>query len=203
MSQIPLRVDEQIVSEVRQRALTFMWQWIVSLTLLLGAAVGMFWLFRHGNFGIIGFVLLIFGGVWGLATTYMRTRGTVLLITTHRIVDIVKDGLFGKTISEAELGDIEDVVVRQRGISRTIFKYGTVEIRIRNSKIRIVVDRVSRPAGVQRLINELRKHSVGQSDGERQVLTLPLVLRAVSRLGESETIQVKKAIETRLKQLRP
>lgn len=201
MVKIPLIQGEHIIAEIRQRTSSFVWQWIGSFFLLLTASVGMFWFFAQGTWGIIGFSVLCFGGVWGVVMVLIRSRGTVLVLTTERVIDIVKDGLFGKTISEVDLYNIEDVVVRQRGLWRMLCKYGTIEIRIKDSKVRIVVDYVSRPVGIQRLINELRKQKIRTEASENQH-SFEQIYRMINTLEQSELHRLRELIETKLRQLR-
>ncbi len=200
MAKILLNHDEQIISEIGQRVTSFMWQWMSSLFLLLVAAVGLFWFFRHGTWGIIGFSVLCLAGVWGVATVIIRAKGTMLVITTERVIDIAKDGIFGKTVSEVDMRNIEDVAVRQRGLWRMILKYGTIEIRIKDSKVKIVVDHVSRPVGVQRLINELRRQNVGGISEKKY--SFENLHKAVTVLEKEELMRLRELIETKLQQLR-
>lgn len=201
MSRIPLRVDEQIVAEIRRFGFTYIWRWIGALIPFVAAGLYMFWLFKQGTWGTIGFLTLLGAGVGGCISNYVRFKGTVLILTNYRIVDIAKDGIVGRTISEAELGDIEDVVVRQRGLWRMMFNYGTVEIRVRDSKVRIDVEYVKRPIGVQRLVNELKKQ-YSDKEGGRPKYSLNEIHKSITELDTEDLIYLKKIIETRLKQLR-
>ncbi len=201
MPRIPLRTDEQIVAEIRRFGFTYVWRWVGALIPFVVAGLYMFWLFRHGTWGTIGFVTLLIMGSAGCISNYVRFKGTVLILTNYRIVDVAKDGIFGRTISEAELGDVEEVVVRQRGVWRMMSNYGTIEIRIRESKVRIDVEYVKRPIGVQRLINELKKQysDVGSSKPQ---YSLNEIHKSITELDSEDLLYLKKIIETRLKQLR-
>lgn len=201
MPKIPLRQDEQIVAEIRRFGITTIWKWIGALVPLVAAGTYLFWLMHQGTIGILIFCALLVIGITGCISNYVRFRGTVLLITNYRVVDISKDGILGRTISEAELGDIEDVVVRQRGIWRMMLNYGTLEIRIKGSKIRIDVEYVKRPIGVQRLINELKKQCVFEGN-IRPKYSVNEIHKSITELDSEDLLYLKKVIETRLKQLR-
>ena len=202
MHRIPLRVDEQIVAEIRRFGFTYLWRWVGALIPFVVAGIYMFWLFRQGTIGTIGFVILIITGIAGCVSNYVRFRGTVFILTNYRIIDITKDGIMGRTISEAELGDIEDVVVKQRGIWRMILNYGTIEIRVRDSKIRIDVEYVKRPQGVQRLINELKKQTNGISSGHGPRYSVEDIHKGITGLDTEDLLYLRKIIDARLKQLR-
>lgn len=202
MPRIPLRQDEQIVAEIRRFGFTYVWKWVLALIPLAIAGIYMFRLFHQGTRGIIGFYALITVGIVACISNYLRFQGNVLLITNYRLVDIAKDGIFGRTISEAELGDVEDIVVRQRGVWRMLCNYGTIEIRIRNAKIRIDVEFVHRPTGVQRLINELKKQ---YGKGAGTILSPTLfeeMHKQINQLSRDELVQLQKLVEAKLKQLR-
>ena len=161
----------------------------------------MFWFFDQGTWGMIGFVTFLIIGAAGCISNYVRHKGTVLILTNYRIVDIAKDGIFGRTVSEAELTDVEDIVVRQRGIWRMMFNYGTVEIRLKESKVRIDVEYVHRPIGVQRLINELKKqHNI--ENGSESESTLHDIHKSITELNYDDLLYLKKVIEIRMKKLR-
>lgn len=202
MPRIPLRQDEQIVAEIRRFGLTYIWKWIMVLIPLAIAGIYMFRLFHQGTPGIIGFYILVAVSIVGCISTYLTVQGNVLLITNYRVVDIAKDGMLGRTISEAELGDIEDIVVRQRGLWRMLCNYGTVEIRIKNAKIRIDVEFVHRPTGVQRLINELKKQYGKGSDAILSPTLFEEVYKRINQLSQDELTQLQKLVEAKLKQLR-
>ncbi|HRH23776.1 MAG TPA: PH domain-containing protein [Candidatus Magasanikbacteria bacterium] len=202
MKTLPLRDDEQIVAEIRRFGLTYVWRWVGALIPFVVAGIYMFWLFRQGTIGTIGFVLLICMGIAGCVSNYVRFRGTVLILTNYRIIDIAKDGIMGRTISEAELGDIEDVVVKQRGLWRMMLNYGTIEIRVRDSKIRIDVEYVKRPQGVQRLINELKKQTNGVGSGPSTRYSVEDMHKGIIGLDTEDLLYLRKIIEARLKQLR-
>ncbi len=200
MPKIPLRKDEQIVAEIRRFGFTYLWRWVGALIPFAVAGIYMFWLMRQGTIGMIGFSALILIGVAGCISNYVRFRGTVLILTNYRIIDIAKDGITGRTISEAELGDIEDVVVRQRGLWRMMINYGTIEIRVRDSKIRIDVEYVRRPQGVQRLINELKKQVNGGVSHPR--FSVEDLHKGITELDTEDLLYIRKIIDARLKQLR-
>lgn len=201
MSNIPLRHDEQIVAEIRRFGFTYIWRWIGALIPFAIAGLYMFWFFDQGTWGMIGFVTFLIIGAAGCISNYVRHKGTVLILTNYRIVDIAKDGIFGRTVSEAELTDVEDIVVRQRGIWRMMFNYGTVEIRLKESKVRIDVEYVRRPIGVQRLINELKKQQSIEGGVESEP-TLHDIHKSITELNYDDLLYLKKVIEIRLKKLR-
>jgi hypothetical protein len=82
-----------------------------------------------------------------------------------------------------------------------MLNYGTLEIRIRGSKIRIDVEYVKRPIGVQRLINELKKQ-YGIAGNTQPKYSVNEIHISLTELDSEDLLYLKKVIETRLKQLR-
>jgi len=180
MSRIPLRKDEQIIARFRRYGLTLVWQWLIALVPLVCASVYMFALFRHGTWGIVVFVVLITLTCILILRIVLVSRGSILFLTSHRIVDSAKEGMFRKVITEVEMDDIEDIAVVQRGVMRNLCNYGTLEIHIRDSKTCIKVEYVHRPVGVQRLIREVRKR-YSRSGIELSPMEIMTALKTLSR----------------------
>lgn len=180
MSRIPLRKDEQIIARFRRYGLTLVGQWVIALIPLVCAGVYMFALFRQGTWGTVVFTTLIILTCILTLRIVLLSRGSVLMLTSHRIIDTAKEGIFRKVITEVEMDDIEDITVIQRGILKTLCNCGTVEIHIRDSKTRIRVDHMHRPVGVQRLIREVRRR-YARSDVQLSSIEIISALKTMSR----------------------
>ena len=83
-----------------------------------------------------------------------------------------------------------------------MLNYGTIEIRVRDSKIRIDVEYVKRPQGVQRLINELKKQTNGIGSGSSPRYSVEDMHKGIIGLDTEDLLYLRKIIEARLKQLR-
>lgn len=81
----------------------------------------------------------------------------MLIITSHRLIDIEQKSLIEKIISEVPYDQIEDVAGRTKGILGTIFRYGRLTIQTGNGKVRIIVDWVKKPAQVLQMVNHARE----------------------------------------------
>lgn len=76
-------------------------------------------------------------------------------ITNKRIIDITQKGFFARTVSEQELGRVQDVTSEISGIFPTLFKYGNVYIQTAGEKERFVFENVPRPEMVRDMIIKL------------------------------------------------
>lgn len=142
---------------VRRYGLTFFWQWILIFFLFVVPFFFMFWLFNHSWWGQALFFIPVACGFFALIRLIFIWKKNVLIITTHRIVDIDQRGFFDKIISDVPYSQIEDVSGRIKGFWGTIFRYGSLQIQTGNGKVQIVVDRIKQPVYLQQDINEMRE----------------------------------------------
>lgn len=152
-----LKHDERILTIVRRYGPTLFGHFVIIAFIFGAAFFFMFWLFKHGWLGQGIFGTIIFIGVYILTKTLIRWRKTTLIITSHRLIDIDQRGFLEKIISEIPYDQIEDAVGRTKGIFGTIFRYGRLTIQTGNGKVRIIVDRVKKPAQVLQLVNHARE----------------------------------------------
>lgn len=68
---------------------------------------------------LVGIILLI---------SIVVYLGNHLVITNERIISIVQSGLFSRQVSHLNLGDVQEVTVKQRNIFESLFNFGTLHI---------------------------------------------------------------------------
>lgn len=171
-----LNPGEIIIYRARLNFIAFMLSsktWIVifgvGVLVLLGA-------FIYGD--IIGFlqddtitlgvslfaaVFLLWGG-YGFSVRLIDWLYDEDIITSQRVVDYNQKFLFSKDLSTANLKEIQNIILNQEGIFPTIFNYGTLDIQTSSSATAahrgqvdqyLILDDISRPKNVQRLIDEV------------------------------------------------
>ena len=194
MNGIILKKDERLLRIVRRSLLTHALEIIA-----IGACFGfgfffMFQLFQLGWWGQASFAFLLgLGAILLLKFLFARYR-TVTYMTTHRIVDIDRRGLFRCSVSDVPYDRIEDISGHVTGFLGTIFRYGDVHIHTGRGMARVVIDRVFAPVLLQQYINELR-----MAYGERRKhLEAEDVLRWINRASESELEDIRLAIEEKV-----
>jgi len=77
------------------------------------------------NLGLVGILLLVVGGAWGLVT-FIDKRTTEFALTSKRV--IVKRGWIGRKTEEQRLEKIDSIAVDQSVMGR-LLQYGTVTVR--------------------------------------------------------------------------
>jgi len=84
----------------------------------------------------------------------------VTIVTDRRIVDIDQIGLVKRTYTETNLKDVKETHVEQRGFFANIFDYGTVFIQVPATRQSLIINKVSRPRDVARVINDLHNQVI-------------------------------------------
>lgn len=152
---IKLKDGERVVTAVNRYGLTFFGQWVLVFVLFVVPFFFMFWLFNHSWWGQALFFIPVAFGILMLVRTLFIWKKNVLIITTHRVVDVDQRGFFDKVVSDVPYDRIEDVSGRIKGFWGTIFRYGNLQIQTGHGKVLIVVERIKQPVYLQQRINEL------------------------------------------------
>ena len=152
-----LKPHEEVLSVVRQSIIPNGWKFLGYGTWFLLPFFFLFPLVRSGMWGIISFFILLISGLFVLGRTYIRWSKTILIVTDKRVVDIDQKGYFDRTVTEVPYGQIDEVSYRVKGFWATVFRYGYVRLDVSGAAADIQFNRVSRPAHVHNLINDLRE----------------------------------------------
>jgi len=79
----------------------------------------------------------------------------IWIVTDRRIINIEQHGLFGRTVSELMLYNVQDVTSQIKGFVRTVLDYGDIEIQTASERVRFTFDNVAHPNHVAKRILEL------------------------------------------------
>ncbi len=120
----------------------------------------LFPLFQMRLFGAILFLILLVSALLYAYRTFLVWHDSIFVVSDRRIVDVDRRGLWRRVVSEANLLEIEDVSYVIQGFWATIFRYGTVNVRVKGNNVELQIFNVRRPAKVHDLINDLRSSHV-------------------------------------------
>ena len=197
MKELTLKRNERLVRVVRRYTLTHLPQFFAVVASFSVGFFFMFWLFRHGWWGQAIFVLLSGTGVFFFLRILFAHYGNVCYLTTQRVIDIDRRGLFQRVISEIPYDQIEDVSGHILGFFGTIFRYGQVEIQSGRGKILVIIDSVKHPRRVQQHINILREEYIR---GAKNFITASRIVRWVENEADEEELRdIEGALERRLR----
>lgn len=117
----------------------------------------MTWWFRFGTVGMV-----IFGiGLVGLMTYTVRSfiiwYLDVMILTTQRLIDIVRTGLFAKRVQIVPWLEVQAVSYAQEGMMATLFHYGTITITTKHGDT-VTVQHVYQPQQIREMMAHYVTH---------------------------------------------
>ena len=111
---------------------------------ILGMFFGLYWLF------ILLYALI----------SWINYYFDVWIVTSKRIINVEQVSLFERITSEARLEKIQDITVEVRGFFPSVFHFGNVYIQTAAQTPRFVLEQISYPYRVKRLIYDLYRKSL-------------------------------------------
>lgn len=90
-------------------------------------------------------------------TTFVDYYLDAWIITSSRIVNVEQHSLFSRTVSELDLGKVQDVTSEVKGIIPSILNYGYVYIQTAGATEHFVFEQIHRPHEIRKSILELVK----------------------------------------------
>jgi hypothetical protein len=154
MSNVTMRVDEELVLAVRKHPICVTVPLLFSFLLLVGAFFLLFPLFSLGTIGVVLFsALLVFSLVVGIRS-WILWRSTQLLVTTQRVVDVDRRGMFRWVISDVTFDTIADISYEIAGPLQVLCRAGNVFVTGIGNGHAIVAHFLPRPAEVRETIME-------------------------------------------------
>jgi uncharacterized membrane protein YdbT with pleckstrin-like domain len=197
-----LKEDEEVIEIVHQYLLTYWPSIFLVMFLILAPFFFLFPLFSLGFWGIVIFLFsLIVGIIYGLRK-FIIWYFNVFVITNQRIIDIDQRGFFDRIVSEAPYEKIQDVSYRIKGLIKTLFHYGNIQIQTAGSQVCLELKDIKEPEKIQALIamyqNERKKkitenlQNVNENDFEN-------VKNKISQLSFSQLRELNEKIKEEMR----
>lgn len=199
--QIGLKQGEEIVAIVRRSPVTYGWLFFLIGTMATGTFFFMFWFLSQGILGQLGFIALL--GITillSLLFIFIHYRN-VCYITTHRICDIQRDGLFDTIVSDVPYDQIEDVSGRITGFWGMLLRYGEVKIQSAAGTVQVIVSRIRYPIRIQQLINNIREDYLHERNQKALRLSAPGIVQAIQKFSLGELRTISAALKRRIEEL--
>ncbi len=195
---IKLGEKEKISHVIHRYWLTYFWSWFGIAILFATPFFFMFWLFQHGQWGQMLFVVpIVLAVIWLIHTLYIWQKNA-LVITTDRIIDIEQRGIFEKVISDISLEDIEDVAGKIKGFWGTMFRYGNTMIEASEGRIKIVAEKVKYPEDLQRHIKKMKKQYLDKGAKELRGDLVHAIREKIHELELEELERIEKSVRKRI-----
>ena len=165
---------------------------------MFAAAFFMFWFLNHGWLGQISFCLLMIFGIIIVIRTWILASGNKMVITTERLVDINRPGIFEEIISVARYGDIKDMFVKKSGPAAHLLNQGHLIIETNSAKTDLEVGRIRDPQSVQSLIEDIMAQSLADKKINKQTVYNNFI-KLIPELSEAEICEMQDLINDQLK----
>lgn len=128
---VQLQSDETVVDTIKRHPVHL---WLRELAVIVIVLIVLvlwynFGLSSSGSVATFWNILAIAAVVIGLIVGYSywyRYTNDIWLITSQRLVDSTKTTPFSHNVTTADLLNLQDINVRQRGIAQSMFQYGDV-----------------------------------------------------------------------------
>jgi len=129
---------------------------VITASVVLGAAVTGLWPFWWENkWARIGLIVFIVGGVLYCLLDFWKRFLTTYLVTQCRVIDITQEKILRRVVTEINLEEIEEVIVRKTGGINKIFHKGNVLIKLNNKKGVLVLYDLKNPEQTKDTIVQL------------------------------------------------
>lgn len=120
--------DEKIVGLFRTHILRTVLLTAPIVLVLVVLFLFLFKLFTFGSIGIIAFLCL--SAIFFLLLTSIVSGwyGTIYILTTRRLIGIVRSNVFKKHVTEVILDNVSELSYSIRGFFPTLFRYGNIHL---------------------------------------------------------------------------
>lgn len=200
-SKIHLRDDEEIEEIVKRYYLLSAWKYVLSLGLLFADAFFLFYFLGKGWWGysILGLVALF--AFYILFKNWFFNNSNVLVITSHRIVDIDRSSWFDEVISSVAYADITDIFVRKKGMLSNILNYGILVTETKSSKSFLEIEKIKRPHEIRDYIWDRVAEMKKEENGEGKKTLFEKFLDKMPEYSQEELVKMQGYIIDRLDEL--
>lgn len=150
------------------------------------------WWFQHRTWGAWGFVALLVIAAFIMFRSLFIWRMNLLIVTTHRVIDMEQRGLLDRHVTEAPFEKIQDVKYSIRGLWSTIFQFGTITVQTAGQDaldLRFVV----KPVELQRELAELQQRRSSSTGALSATELVTMVGRMKQQLTPEQMKQLFKS----------
>ncbi|MBU1166857.1 PH domain-containing protein [Patescibacteria group bacterium] len=147
-----LKDGEKVVAVIRKHWAGFLKPIIITFLILVVPFFFVIFFFSRWWTMLIFFVWISVGLGYGLFQWFTWYFDS-FVVTNKRVINIDQKRIFAKSVSEANLENIQNITYEINGLMASIFGYGTIKIETAGSETSINVSGISHPADLQELIS--------------------------------------------------
>lgn len=195
---INLKDNEKIISLVRPYVLSYMWKYLVGLVFLFTSSFFMFRLFFYGWWGDVIYALGMLIGLYIIFRAWFFNHKNTLVLTSMRVVDLHRVGLFDEIMSSVSYLDIKDVVIRKKGIWQSLFNFGGLAISAKNEQLVLEVLNIYNPSQVQSVLSDLEQQYKQDIKLVNTSAIYNNFIKIIPNLPDGDLQEVKRLIDEQL-----
>lgn len=189
-----LKPNERVHRVWRRHASTLWWQLFLAAAFIVVPFFFLFLLTKWQGVGIVLFALLEGIGLFLAVRAFLRWDSTVLVLTTHRVCQVIQGGLWKREVVDTPLAFVKGVSWERRGLLERLFGIGTLKI-VTGSDQAVVAPSLVQPEKAQALLNELRGQRAWQVDVGEEADQVAVI----SELLEQADPETMRAVEALLR----
>jgi len=157
---IPEGEKTLFITKAHWSSYLILWLKILAVGIFLGLVLNFTLpLWREGRWGWIGIAIFAVGALGYVIFDFWNRFLTSYIITQCRLIDITQEKFFRRTITEIDINEIEETIVKQRSWCDKIFKKGDVIIKLNEKKGVLVFYDVGNPARVQEILKNIKEET--------------------------------------------
>ncbi|MBP6859284.1 MAG: hypothetical protein KBC69_01515 [Candidatus Magasanikbacteria bacterium] len=195
---INLKDNEKIMSLVRPYILSYMWKYLVGLVFLFTSSFFMFRLFFYGWWGDVLYALGMLIGLYIIFRTWFFNYKNTLVLTSMRVVDLHRVGLFDEIMSSVSYLDIKDIVIRKKGIWQSLFNFGGLAISAKNEQLILEVLNIYNPSQVQSMLSDLEQQYKQDIKLASTGSIYNNFIKIIPNLSDGDLVEIKRLIDEQL-----
>lgn len=192
---ITLDTDEHIIASFRSGTVSAINKLFPCGLAVFALFFFMFPLFYAGLSGALFFFIAL--GVDALIMLHIALRwyGSISLLTERRLFIITRLGLLRKKVNEVVLENINEISYDTKGISQTVFGYGTINCSLFTTSGSCCIPEVAKPQDVLNLISKYTALSKKISQVSNRDTTLLMGMRESGSGPKVDTLKKKKGAD--------
>lgn len=198
LDSVTLKQGEKVVGVYRSHWIAGISGWFIGFALVVTPFFFMAKLFAYRTPGVAVFLVLILLGLTKLGQTYVEWNGSAFVVTSYRVVDVVREGFFGCTVSGTTYDRVQDVSYVVPNAWAALLRCGTVTVQAISGTLSLQIDFVRDPQKVHHAVTTAAAAASGPSAASHEE-KVEAILDAADELDHQETEALLLALRQRAK----
>lgn len=195
---IRLGHEEAVITEIFPTYIAQWYLYFLGLVILGATAFFASWLLSRGwmgyTLGSIGLLL----AAYILLKARHYNRHAYWVLTTLRLIDVAKTGLWRELVTSLTYSKIDDVLIEKRGISAMLMNHGRVIVKVVDDDMVYTLDNIRQPERVQHLLLEYKDGLVARRERQSVKDIFQSVLKTIPNLSDAQLVVLEKQVQDAL-----